>query len=122
MLLLEVNSIQREFHSSRSNDNFLNIDSHKAYIETIGRRKKENLYNELLELDSNCEFYGFDIKWDRFGKLKPKEIWYKYVTYEWNIIDIIKYDPSYLTKNLKKIVEKVESNRDWLKEEYGYSF
>jgi hypothetical protein len=36
-------------------------------------KKRENLYNNLLNLDKECVYYGFDINQDKYGKLKKNK-------------------------------------------------
>lgn len=81
-----------------------------ARLDTLGKKTKESVFNYLLKEDKNAISFGFDIKRDRYGKLKEKDIWYKFITGEWSIKDIVLYNPSYITKNLEKLFDRVTDN------------
>lgn len=83
----------------------INVD-----IESIKKRTKENIYSYLLKTDKKTYSYGFNIRQDAYGKLKIKEIMYKYAIGEWSLTDIVLYDPSWLLKNLDKIDDRIREN------------
>jgi len=93
-----------------------------ADIDTIRKRTKENIYGYMLKSDKNCYSYGFNIRQDAYGKLKAKEIWYKVAIGEWNIGDVVKYDPSYMLKDLKKIQERIWDNETYLEKRFKMDF
>jgi hypothetical protein len=91
-------------------------------VDTIKKRTKENVYSYMLKADKNAYSYGFNIRQDIYGKLKPKELWYKVAIGEWTMGDVVKYDPSYLTKNLSKLDEKINDNLKYLQKYYKVDF
>lgn len=91
-----------------------------ANIQTLGKRTKEQVFGYLLKEDKNAFSYGFNIRKDVYGKLKQRDIWYKYAIGEWTIKDIVTYDPSYLVKaDLEKLSGRIIANLGWLKRTYG---
>ncbi len=88
-------------------------------IDTIGKKTKEQVFGYLLKEDKDAISYGFNIRKDVYGKLKAKDIWYKYMVGEWNLKDIVTYDPSYMTKNLRKITSTITDNIGFLNSLYG---
>lgn len=108
------------------NPSYLNLDeSFKQYgninvdIETIRKRTKENVYSYLLKTDKGAKSWGFNIHYDSYGKLKAKELWYKYYTGEWSLKDIVAYDPSIaFGRDLKKLKNRIDSNFSWIDDDY----
>lgn len=101
-------------------DSFEEFGNTKVDIETIKKRTKENVYSYLLKTDKMADSWGFNIHYDSYGKLKPKELWHKYATGEWSFRDIVKYDPSIaFGRDLKKLKEKIEGNFLWLDKDSG---
>lgn len=90
-----------------------------ARIDTLGKKTKEQVFSYLLKEDKKVCSYGFNIRQDVHGKLKQKDIWYKYMTDEWNLRDIVMYDPSYMTKNLRKLTDTIADNIGFLNSLYG---
>jgi hypothetical protein len=95
----------------------INVD-----IESIRKRTKENIYGYMLKSDNNTYSYGFNIRQDAYGKMKQKEIWYKYAIGEWDLGDVVKYDPSYLTKNISKLDDRLQENMKYLKKYFHVDF
>lgn len=101
------------------NPSYLNLDeSFEQYgnintdIETIRKRTKENVFSYILKTDKEALSWGFNIHMDVYGKLKKKELWYKVVSGEWSLKDIIKYDPSILIDtDIEKLYTKL--NKNW---------
>jgi hypothetical protein len=90
-----------------------------ARIDTLGKKTKEQVFSYLLKEDKKVCNYGFNIRQDVHGKLKQKDIWYKYMIGEWNLKDIVMYDPSYMTKNLRKLTNTIVDNIGFLNSIYG---
>jgi hypothetical protein len=108
---------------------FFNLDDkYKKYgnisvkVDTIKKGTKENIYSYMCKTDKNVYSYGFNIRMDSYGKLKPKEVWYKYAIGEWDMGDVVKYDPSYLTKNISKLHDRVDDNLKYLKKYFSVDF
>lgn len=91
-------------------------------VDTIRKKTKENIYSYMLKADKNVFSYGFNIRQDVYGKLKPKELWYKVAIGEWTIGDVVKYDPSYLTKNISKLDDRISDNLKYLKKYFSVDF
>jgi Geminivirus Rep catalytic domain len=109
--------------------NFFDLsDEYKKYgnivasVETMKKRTKENVYNYMIKQDKMAYSYGFNIRMDAYGKLKPKEIWYKVVLGEWNIADVVKYDPSYMLKDLEKIQNRIWCNEIYIEKRFKMDF
>lgn len=91
-------------------------------VDTIKKRTKENVYSYMLKADKNVYSYGFNIRQDIYGKLKPKELWYKVAIGEWDLGDVVKYDPSYLIKNIPKLDDRITENLKYLQKYYKTNF
>lgn len=108
------------------NPSYLNLDDEfkqfgniNVDIETIRKRTKENVYSYLLKTDKNAKSWGFNIHYDAYGKLKKKELWYKYYTGEWSMKDIVAYDPSIAYgRDLIKLKDKIDTNLCWIYNDY----
>lgn len=101
-------------------ENFSKYGNIITNIKTIKKQTKENVYSYMLKTDKNCISWGFNIHMDVYGKLKTKELWYKYYTGEWSMKDIIAYDPSIaFGRNLEKIKERIDSNFLWADRDSG---
>ena len=102
------------------NPSYLNLDSSfkqfgniNTDIETIRKRTKENVYSYMLKTDKDAISYGFNIHYDTYGKLKKKELYYKLVSGEWSLKDLMKYDPSLLaTINIETLYKRIQKNWD----------
>lgn len=100
-------------------DSFEKYGNTMARIDTLGKKTKEQVFSYLLKEDKKVCSYGFNIRKDVYGKLKAKDIWYKYMIGEWNLKDIVTYDPSYMTKDLRKLTSTITDNIGFLNSLYG---
>lgn len=103
-------------------DEFTEYGNISVNVDTIRKHTKENIYSYMLKTDKNVFSYGFNIRQDAYGKLKPKEVWYKVSIGEWNLGDVVKYDPSYLTKNLIKLNDRISDNLKFLSKYFNVDF
>lgn len=104
-------------------ESFVKYGNIHPNISTLGKKTKESWFNYITMEDKDCISWGFNVWYERLGKLKPKDIAGKLFNGEWKLRDWIKYDPSImLTKNLKKYTDFLEENVKFANDYCGMNF
>ena len=113
---LSDNESEKSYNSEEERKNYERLHTYREKRKYNLISNKEQVFSYLLKEDKKAHSYGFNIRKDVYGKLKTKDIAYKYAIGEWEFSDIITYDPSIiLTKNVKKWNDMITDNWFYLK-------